>query len=621
VGFLHEAAVYLAAAVVAVSIFHRLGLGSILGYLVGGALIGPFGLKLAGDVESVQHFSELGIVFFLFVIGLELQPARLWAMRRAVFGLGALQVIVTGLLLAGGGWALGLSPPAALIAGLGLSLSSTAIALQLFGERGQMTAPQGRAAFAILLFQDLAVIPLLALVPLLAGTPGDASTGAGSTSMLLSLAKVVGVLAALVVGSRLVLRPVLRVVAKTKSQELFTATTLLLVMGTALLVSTVGMSMSLGAFVAGVLLADSEYRHELEADIEPFKGLLLGLFFMAVGMSANLGLFAARPVGILGAVLALLVVKITVLLVLARLGKLQGPGARTLALALSQGGEFAFVLFKVAADSKVLEGSAAEFLIVVVSVSMATTPLLFPILERFIEPRFAVPSERAFDEIDLPGGNIVIAGFGRYGQIVARVLRVARIGFTALEKSADQVDFVRRFGNKVYYGDASRLDLLRAAKTESASAFVLAIDDPEDSVRTAAMVRDHFPSVPIFARARNRQHAYKLMDLGITTLNRETYGSSLEMSVEVLQAAGFRRERAKEIVDAFRAHDEETLRRQHAVYADEAQLMQTSRQMSEELRSLFDIDGSGVIGPVRAAASTKSEADGLVTTSEPTSGK
>ncbi len=583
--FLIEAAVYLAAAVVAVPLFRRLGLGSIVGYLAAGAFIGPWGTKVIHDVEDVLHFSELGVVFFLFLVGLELEPSRLWAMRRAVFGLGTAQVAVSGGLLALAAWALGASPAAALIAGLGLSLSSTAIALQLLGDRGEIATAHGRSSFAILLFQDLAVVPILALVPMLSDQGGSASP------TLLGVGKVVFVLAALVVGSRFVVRPAFRIVAASKSQEIFTAAALLIVMGTALVVGTVGMSMALGAFLAGVLLADSEFKHELEADIEPFKGLLLGLFFMAVGMSVNLGLFVLHPFAVLGAVVCVLVVKFLVVYGLSRFMRYGKKASRSAALSLSEGGEFAFVLFGVAAKAGVLDVPVSDFLIVVVSVSMAATPMLTPLWDRFVEPRLKERDvDRPFDEIEDRESQVIIAGFGRYGQIVARVLGMAGIPFTALEKSSEQVDFVRRWGNKIYYGDASRLDLLRSAHADHVKAFVLAIDDVEGSVRTAEMVRRNFPELPIYARARNRAHVQALIDHGVHRIDRETYASSLETAEHVLRGLGFDAAHARASVEKFREFDEALLRRQHALGRDQAQVIRASQQAQEELRSLFEQD-------------------------------
>ncbi|HEX8824590.1 MAG TPA: monovalent cation:proton antiporter-2 (CPA2) family protein [Archangium sp.] len=584
---LNQIVIFLIAAVLSVPLFKRLGLGSILGYLVAGAVIGPSGLGLIRDPEDILHFAEFGVVLFLFIVGLELQPQRLWALRRSVFGLGTAQVLLSGLLLAGAGLALGLSPKAAIIAGLGLSLSSTAIALQLLGERNQLSARHGRESFAILLFQDLAVIPLLALIPLLSGRHGEP----GSGFSLLSLLEVVAVLAAVVLCGRFLVRPLFRLIASTQLQEIFTATALLVVVGVALLMSFVGISMALGAFLAGVLLADSEYRHELEADLDPFKGLLLGLFFIAVGMSMNLALVTHQPLRIAACVVGLMAIKGGVLYWLGRPIGLMLQGRRIMALALAQGGEFAFVLFGVAATAGVMERELTELLVVVVSLSMAVTPLLLTLhdtlVQRMLRRTVAVEYDRVEEADQQP---VLIAGFGRYGQVIGRVLNMLDIGFTALEVSPEQVDFVRRYGNKIHYGDASRLELLRAAGASQAKLFVLAIDDPDASVRTAELVRRNFPQLPVYARARNRAHAYRLLDQGVKVLNRETLLSSLEMAAHVLRGLGFEEERARDIVERFRVHDEELLLKQHAVYQDEEQFMRSVLQSREELRSLFEQD-------------------------------
>jgi glutathione-regulated potassium-efflux system ancillary protein KefC/glutathione-regulated potassium-efflux system protein KefB len=590
---LAESAIFLAAAVVAVPLSRRLRLGAVLGYLAAGVIIGPWGLRLVTEVDNILHFAELGVVLLLFIIGLELQPSRLWVLRKSVFGLGGAQVLATGLVLGAVGLALGLAWPSALVTGLALAMSSTAFVLQVLAERNQLTTRYGRSAFAILLFQDLSVIPLLALVPLLG--PGAVRSG----DPLLSAALALAVIAAVVAGGRLLLRPVLHLIAQSRIQEIFTAAALLVVIGVSLLMSGVGLSMSLGAFLAGVLLADSEYRHELEANIQPFKGLLLGLFFISVGMSVDLGLIASRPVLIVGAVLGLMASKAAVLWALARATGQRDESARNLAAALCQGGEFAFVLFNLAAGHAVMDRALVDLLVVVVSLSMAATPLALAVND-LLSRRLAQPKpERPFDAIEEEAPQVIIAGFGRVGQIVGRILKLKRIAFTALDISPEQVETVRRFGNKVYYGDASRLDLLTAAKADRAKLFVLAIDDVEASIRTAETVRRHFPALTVYARARNRFHAHRLMDLGVELIERETFLGSLDLAREVLQAVGMSGWEAQQIVARFKAYDEQTLRRQHAVYHDETQLIQTSRQASEELQGLFESDqedASSVVG-------------------------
>ena len=586
---IQQALVFLVATVVAVPLFKRLGLGTVLGYLAAGVAIGPWGLRLITDVENILHFAEFGVVLFLFVVGLELEPSRLWALRRAVFGLGGAQVALTTVVLTGIGVALGLPVTVAAVAALGLSLSSTALALQLLAEKNQLTTEHGRASFGILLFQDLAVIPVMALLPVLAAK----APVAGADPMWLSTLKAVGVLAAILVGGRFILRPVFKIIARTRSQEVFTAAALLVVVGTASIVSLVGLSMALGAFVAGVLLADTEYRHELETDIEPFKGLLLGLFFIAVGMSVNLGLVAERPLLVMALVLGLVAAKAAILYAIGRFWcKGNAEPALSLSIVLSQGGEFAFVLYGIAVKLGILPGHISDLLIVVVSVSMATTPVLSALFERFVRPRFHEKVAREFDVPPVEDNPVIIAGFGRVGQVVGRVLTAKRIGFTALDNSPDHIDFLRKFGNKIYYGDASRIDLLRAAGAEKARVFVLAIDDVDMSVRTAHTVMEHFPHLQIYARARNRQHAYQLRDMGITELTRETFASSLELTRGVLEAVGLPIDQAITTIERFRQHDEELLERSYMHRQDMPKLVAMATSARSELQKLFEEDAA-----------------------------
>ena len=584
-----QIAIFLAAAIIAVPLSRKLGLGAVLGYLAAGMLIGPWGFKLINDVEAILHLSEFGVILMLFIIGLELQPSRLWVLRRQVFGLGGAQVLITGLVLAGVVMAHGWRWQAALVAGLGLAMSSTAFVLQTLAEKKQLTMRHGRESFAILLFQDLAVIPLLAALPFLAASMGVADNAAHGGGWL-DAAKAIGVIAALVVSSRFLVRPLFRTVSVLGGREIFTATALFLVVGVTLLMEVAGLTASLGAFLAGMLLADSEYRHELEADIEPFKGLLLGLFFIAVGMSANLGLITTKPFVILGIAGGMMLIKFALLYVIGRVVRTEPSSARKLGLALAQGGEFAFVLFGVAAGLKIFPQAAADLLIVAVTLSMLLAPVLFVLEERVFAPRLDRKAERAFDTIDHKEGHVVVAGYGRVGQIISRVLAVKNIPFTALEKDAGQVDGVRKFGGQIYFGDATRLELLQSANTGGARLIVLAIDDPEDSVKCAELVRHHFPDVPIIARARNRTHAHRLVDLGITRFYRETWHTSVEMAHQSLLQLGIASSDAAMTIAQFKDHDLALLRRQHAVYQDEAKLIQTAREASEELQSLFESD-------------------------------
>jgi monovalent cation:proton antiporter-2 (CPA2) family protein len=584
---LTQTAILLAAAVVAVSLSRFARLSSILGYLVAGLVIGPWGLNLIGDVNHIMQVAEFGIVLLLFVIGLELQPTRLWVMRRIVFGLGAAQVTLCTVLLGAIAWALGQAPVAALIIGFGLSLSSTPLVLQMLAERRELKTQQGRAAFGILLFQDLAVLPALAVLPLLEPSmAARASAGAWWVS-LVKLAVVAT--AVLIGGGRLVLRPALRLVARVKVSEVFTAAALLIVIVTALLANRLGLSATLGAFFAGVLLADSEFRHELEADIEPFKGLLLGLFFISVGMAANLGLLRTEPLPLLALTTGFLAVKILAITALGKLARMRRDSALGLGFALPTGGEFAFVLFTLASRGQLLDTATSDLLILAVTLSMMLAPLLLIAYEA-IAGHTASASEAAYDDIDAHDKPVIIAGFGRVGQIVARVLQMKGLPFTALDSSPTNVNFVRRFGNEVYYGDPSRLDLLRAAGAESARVLVLALDDVEASVRTATLAREQFPQLRILARARNRQHAFALMDAGVTEVTRETYASSLEIAGAVLEALGESAANAREAVRRFREHDQKTLQAQYEVKDDEEKFLATSIAAAKQLERLFEAD-------------------------------
>jgi monovalent cation:proton antiporter-2 (CPA2) family protein len=580
---LDEALILLAVVVVAVPLFKRLGLGSVLGYLVAGVLIGPHGLGRIAEVDKVKRVADLGVVLLLFLIGLDLQPQRLWELRKRVFGVGGLQVAFSGALLALAALAIGLQWQAALVAGLGLALSSTAFVLQLLTERNQLTTAKGQTAFGILLFQDLAVIPLLAVLPLLG------PSGAKVDTSWAPLVKAAAMLVVIVLAGRFLLRPAFRLVASARSQEVFTASALLIALGTALLVSAVGLSPALGAFMAGVLLADSEYRHELEADIEPFRGLLMGLFFISVGMSVALELLVQQPWRVVGLVLGMTALKVVSIAVIGRRVMGGWIPAWKLGVLISQGGEFAFVLFGLAVTDEIFPQTLGNVLVLVVALSMGLTPLLIWIFDRLIAPRL-VKDKRPYDTERVEETPVIIAGFGRFGQVVGRVLRARRIPFTAMEADPAQIDFLSRFGIKVFYGDASRLDLLRAARADQAKIFVLAIDDIQASMRTAREVQEHFPNLVIFARARNRTHAYQLLELGITHLIRETYLSSLELTSEVLQELGFTYSDARETLDRFREHDERLLQESFRYQRDEKKLIELADRSRRELESLFDRD-------------------------------
>ncbi len=582
---LEQALIFLLAAVVAVPLAKKVGLGSVLGYLLAGAVVGPWGLDLSHDEEEILHFAEFGVVLLLFVIGLELQPSRLWLMRRSVFGLGGLQVAITAAALTTIVIGFGAGFETAVVAGLALSLSSTAFALQVLAERNELATRHGRASFSILLFQDIAVIPMLALIPLL----GPQIAGAADEPVWISVAKALGVVFLVVVVGRYVLRYLLRIVARSGTHEVFTATALLTVIGVSILMEQVGLSMALGAFLAGVLLAESEYRHALEADIEPFKGLLLGLFFMAVGMTVNLGLVIETPLIVLGLALGLMIVKMLCLALVLRLDKQSWVTTRSIAATLSQGGEFAFVILGVGVASGLMFVEVKDLLIVVVTVSMAATPLLLK-LNDWWSRRTTVSSEPEYERQIEEENQVIIAGFGRVGQMVGRILQARKIGFTALESSAEQVDFVKRFGNKIYYGDATRVDLLRAAKADKAVLLALAIEDVERSVATARVVRENFPNLKIYARARNRQHAYALMDLGIEHVVRDTFHSSLEMSEKILVELGLSESDSRNTVTTFRDHDVARLHKQRHMVGDMKKMSEDNKQWTKELEEMFNQD-------------------------------
>jgi glutathione-regulated potassium-efflux system protein KefB len=602
---LQSVLVFLVAVVIAVPLARRLKLGSVLGYLAAGVVIGPYGLHWVRDPEAISGISEFGVALLLFVIGLELSPQRLWVMRRQVFGAGAAQVCGTAIVIALIA-ALGfhLDAVAAAVVGLGLAFSSTAFGLQILAERRELQSPHGRQAFAMLLFQDLAALPLIAAIPLLAA---HGATHAPGQPLWLSSLRVAGVIAVVVVGGRFALRPVFRAVAKTQLIEVSTATALLVVIGTAWLMQLAGISMALGTFLAGVLLADSEYRHDLESNIAPFEGLLLGLFFITVGMGVNLKLLALHPWIVLGLVALLLACKGPIVAAVGKANpRLDGRDALRLAALLAGGGEFAFVVFRLAAANGMLTRAQHELLVLVVTLGMAAVPLLVLAAARLPASR---KPERAYDEIDADAPRVIIAGFGRVGQIIGRLLRARGIPFVALENSIEQVDLSRRLaGTSIYFGDPSRAEILRAAQAGKAEVFVLATDDPATNVRTARMVRRMFPHLKIIARARNRQHAFRLMDLTSDPddVVRETFYSSLKMARLTLTALGVAPAQAEASVAMFREHDEKLLRDQHLVYDDDVALRQTTREAYAELQGLFEADVAAEDAPIRDASSTAS---------------
>ncbi|HSD93051.1 MAG TPA: monovalent cation:proton antiporter-2 (CPA2) family protein [Methyloceanibacter sp.] len=580
-----QVAVFLAAAAIAAPLGRLTRMGAVLGYLAAGVVIGPYVLGpfyALTDVGEVLHFGEFGVVLLLFVIGLELRPIRLWAMRSAIFGLGTAQLIATSTVLAALAIALGLSFSQALFVGLALSLSSTAFALQVLEEKGELSTRHGRLGFSVLLFQDLAAIPLIALVPLFA--LGGEEPSMDFKAAAFAVLTIVGV----VVAGRFLLTPLYRLVASTGVREAMTASALLTVVGVALVMEAAGLSAALGAFIAGALLADSEFRHQIEADIAPFEGLLLAVFFIAVGMSIDLGVLTAQPLQLFAIVLGLVAIKAAILYLLGRWWGLGSAAARRLGLVLSQGGEFAFVLFAAGALEGVIDRPLANLLTLAVTLSMAATPLLLLIDDAFnraakpIPPEYEVPPEG--DQ------HVIVAGFGRFGQIVARVLRARHIPFTALDSNVEQVDFVRRFGAQIYYGDAGRLDILRAAGVDKARAFVLAIDDVDASLRVAEVVSKNFPDLPIYARARDRTHVHRLMDLGVKIIERETFLSALELTRRLLRGLGFREAEVKRLTETFKQQDERRLYQDYQYYTDLEKVRANAQSQAKELEELFAKD-------------------------------
>ena len=586
-GLLFDTMVYLAAAVLFVPLAARLKLGSVLGYLIAGSVIGPYCLRLVRDVESILHFAEFGVVLMLFTIGLELDPKRLWGLRGPVFGGGALQLGVCGALLALGAWAVGLPWQAAVVAGLALSLSSTAIAVQTMRERNLLNAPLGRAGFSVLLFQDIAAIPLVALVPILAG---GKSEGGG----ILAVLKVLAAILFVVVAGRYLTRPVMRIMARTGLREVFTGFSLLLVVAISELMDTVGVSMALGAFLAGVVLAGSEYRHALETDIEPFKGLLLGLFFIAVGMSINFSLIAERPLLILGLVAGLTVFKGGGLAVIApRLG-VPTTQRWLFAALLAQGSEFGFVVFGVASRARLLPGKWDEMLTLVVALSMALTPLLLIVSEK-LSAR-GTSEERPDDVIEHHHAPVIIAGFGRFGQIVGRLLFASGTRATVLDHDPDQIEILRKFGFRIFYGDATRLDLLHSAGAAHAKLLVIALDDVNASIKLAEVAQEHFPHLRIIARARNVGHYIKLRQFKIRHIERETFESALRLGRRALEHLGVAPYEARERADRFRLHNVQNLEELLPVFGDESRRLSLAKAARAQLEAQFSIDMDSLSG-------------------------
>ncbi|WP_026440394.1 monovalent cation:proton antiporter-2 (CPA2) family protein [Acidocella facilis] len=578
--------ILLAAIVLAVPLSRYAGLGSILGYLAAGVIIGPSVLGLVYNVDQISNVSELGVTMLLFLIGLELRPHRLWVLRKAVFGLGAAQMLPTSAVLAGAAMAFGVPALDALVLGIGLALSSTAIALPLLSERNLLPTIPGRDAFAVLLFQDMAAIPVLALLPILAG-------GGSAHFSWIAVARGAAVVAGILAGGYLLVPYLFRMVASAKVPEVFTATALLLVVGTAALAEWAGLSASLGAFLAGVVVSDSDYRHELQADVEPFEGLLLGFFFMSVGMSADLGLLLHKPLEIAGLVIGLVAVKTGIGYGVSYLRRGIKGAALRFATVLPEGSEFGFVLFAAAVAQGTLAKELAAEANLVIALSMLAAPILFTLSERFVQPKLEAKKARPYDKLeDMQASPVIICGFGRVGQIIGRVLAMQKIRYTALDRSSTQVDFVRRFGVRVFYGDPTREELMRAAGAESAKVLVIALDDMEASVRVAEMVRRKFPQLRVIARARNRNHVHALMGAGVDHFVRETFFSSLRLTEIVLEALDVPEAQAKRAIELFRRHDDQILHETYAYGNDEGRLIQTAQEAAKELQDLFETDQS-----------------------------
>ena len=601
--WLSASLIYLAAAVLAVPVARLLGLGAIIGYLAAGIVIGPWGLKLVTDPQAMLHVAEFGVVLMLFLVGLELEPKRLWALRRPIFGWGSFQLIGSSALLAGVGIAFGLEWRLALVAGLGLAMSSTAIGLGVLGERNLMSTASGQSVLSVSLLQDIAAIPILAIVPLLA-----VGGAAAHESGWLAAGKAFGVIAAIVFGGRLLLRPALRWIARSDTPEIFTAASLLLVVATAALMQSVGLSMALGAFLAGVLLAESEYRKELETDLEPFKGLLLGLFFIAVGMSIDFAVVLQSPLRVAAVVFGFLLVKSLILFVMGRWMPLPLGERPVFISLLAQGGEFGFVVFQTAQQAGVIGGSTSSFLVAAVALSMLVTPVLLMVIDRWVAPRLAARRSGPLPQTltEAQHAPVVIAGFGRYGQVVGRLLSANGLTATVLDHDADQVDAVRRFGWLVFYGDASRLDLLRMAGVAEAKVFVLAIDSVEQSVEVARLVRQHFPQVTLVARARNVSHYAQLRQLGVTLIERETLDSALMSGRSVLESLGWSPELALQQAQRFRQHSLDLLEAMAPHLGDEQKLITVAKQGRQQLEQLWaqERDAAAALKP---AARTPSQ--------------
>lgn len=584
--------IFLAAASIMVPIASRFKLGSVLGYLLVGILIGPYGLKLTGNGQQIMHFAEFGVTMMLFLIGLELEPTMLWKLRKLIIGLGSLQVLLTTSVFTTIGLLLNYDWRATVAVSMALALSSTALVLQMLQEKNLLKTAEGEASFAVLLFQDIAVIPILVIIPLL-GHPSNIPINTNEIAFIMQLPKwlhallVTGVIGAVIFIGHYLSRYLFLIIAKTNLREVFTAFSLALVVGITLLMESLGVSPALGAFISGVVLANSQYKHAVEADIQPFKGLLLGLFFISVGMGMDFSLFSQKAQLLIICVFGLIFFKALALFLLGCLFDLSKLQTLGFAIALAQGGEFAFVLFQYASLTKSINYETAAFFTLVVALSMLATPFIMLIYHRFVVPQFlsSLP-EQEYDSINEKNG-IILAGYGRFGQIIGRLLNGEKIKITVLEKNAEQIETLRKFGYTGYFGDASRLDLLRSAGAEHAKLLIVTVGNPDANLKIVSLAKQHFPHLTIYARARNRRHAYELHRAGVDYFIRELFDSSLSMTKEIMKFLGYPNEEIKRKIAAFRKYDEATLIQSFDFFEEEMDLINFSRQAKGELERIL----------------------------------
>jgi glutathione-regulated potassium-efflux system ancillary protein KefC len=585
--------VFLVIACIIVAIAGRFRLGSVLGCLAAGALVGPYGLGFVDDPAEIMHFAEFGVIMMLFLIGLDLEPKTLWRLRKSLVGLGGFQMAGTTAAFAGIGLLLGFPWQDSVVVGMALALSSTALVLQMLEEKGLMKTAAGESSFSVLLFQDIAVIPILVALPLMAGHKAHLAMHQSALSHMPGWAQtliIAGVIIAIVVAGRFLSRPVFYFLAKSNLREVFTAMSLALVVGITLLMEKLGVSPALGAFIAGMVLANSEYRHTLETDIQPFKGLLIALFFISIGMGINITLLTGNPWWVLGAFIGLMLIKGGILWGLGHAFGLRGAQKAMFAGALAQGGEFSFVLFQYAGGLSILDKEQIAFLNLAVTLSMMATPLAMIIVDKFVIPHFMVPlPKREYDKIT-ETGSVIIAGYGRFGQIIGRFLTAQGVKVVVLEENPDQIEQLHKFGAQAYFGDASRLDLLRSAGAEKAKLLVVAIDNADKGLEIVKLAKANFPNLKVYARARNRRHAYELFKAGVDYYRREVFDSSLRMGKDIMKVLGVSESDVEHRAHLFMEHDEKTLHRSFAFFEKESELISFSRQATGELQQILQED-------------------------------